>query len=52
MGFAEDFRRNAAHLAAAGLYDPAEEHDSCGVGFVATLDGSRAAKWCSRASMR
>jgi len=39
MGFAEDFRRNAAHLAAAGLYDPAEEHDSCGVGFVATLDG-------------
>src|SRR5712692_2552440 len=39
MSFAEDFRRNAAHLAAAGLYDPAEEHDSCGVGFVATLDG-------------
>ncbi|HEX7967287.1 MAG TPA: glutamate synthase large subunit [Stellaceae bacterium] len=39
MSFAEDFRKNAAHLAAAGLYDPAEEHDSCGVGFVATLDG-------------
>jgi glutamate synthase (NADPH) large chain len=39
MGFTDDFRRNAAHLAAAGLYDPAEEHDACGVGFVATLDG-------------
>ncbi|HJT08530.1 MAG TPA: glutamate synthase large subunit, partial [Stellaceae bacterium] len=24
----------------AGLYDPAEEHDACGVGFVATLDGT------------
>src|SRR6185437_1155288 len=39
MSFAEEFRRNAAHLAAAGLYDPAEEHDACGVGFVAALDG-------------
>jgi len=39
MSFADDFRRNAAHLAAHGLYDPAEEHDACGVGFVATLDG-------------
>ncbi|HWG80178.1 MAG TPA: glutamate synthase large subunit, partial [Stellaceae bacterium] len=38
--FAEDFRRNAAHLATAGLYDPGEEHDACGVGFVATLDGT------------
>ncbi len=39
MSFTEDFRRNAARLEAAGLYDPAEEHDACGVGFVATLDG-------------
>ncbi len=39
MSFVVDFRRNAAHLAAAGLYDPAEEHDACGVGFVAALDG-------------
>jgi glutamate synthase (NADPH) large chain len=39
MGFAEQYRANAAHLAAAGLYDPAEEHDACGVGFVAALDG-------------
>ena len=37
--FAESFRANAAHLEAAGLYDPAEEHDACGVGFVAAIDG-------------
>jgi glutamate synthase (NADPH) large chain len=37
--WADDYRRNAAHLEAAGLYDPAEEHDACGVGFVASLDG-------------
>ncbi|MDB5409391.1 MAG: glutamate synthase [Rhodospirillales bacterium] len=39
MGFAEQFRANAAHLAAEGMYDPAEEHDACGVGFVAAIDG-------------
>ena len=39
MSFADDFRANAAHLAAHGLYDPAEEHDACGVGFVAAIDG-------------
>src|SRR5579883_2060533 len=39
MSFVEDFRKNAAKLQAAGLYDPAEEHDACGVGFVAALDG-------------
>ena len=27
------------HLAAQGLYDPAEEHDACGVGLIAALDG-------------
>ena len=32
-------QREAAYLARHGLYDPAEEHDACGVGFVATLDG-------------
>ena len=37
--FAEAFRANAAHLEATGLYDPAEEHDACGVGFVAAIDG-------------
>src|SRR3989338_7352378 len=24
-----------------GLYDPAFEHDSCGVGFVASIDGTK-----------
>src|SRR5579885_1441481 len=38
--FASAYRRNAAHLAAAGLYDPREEHDACGVGLVASLDGA------------
>ncbi len=28
-----------ARPTAQGLYDPAYEHDACGVGFVATLDG-------------
>src|SRR5579872_5794770 len=37
--FADAFRANAAHLEANGLYDPAEEHDACGVGFVAAIDG-------------
>jgi glutamate synthase domain-containing protein 2/glutamate synthase domain-containing protein 1/glutamate synthase domain-containing protein 3 len=27
--------------AAQGLYDPAHEHDACGVGFVAQIDGTR-----------
>jgi glutamate synthase (NADPH/NADH) large chain len=35
----DTFRANAAHLEATGLYDPAEEHDACGVGFVAAIDG-------------
>src|SRR5262249_61499186 len=37
--FAEAFRANAAHLESTGLYDPAEEHDACGVGFIAAIDG-------------
>jgi glutamate synthase (NADPH/NADH) large chain len=24
-----------------GLYDPAEEHDNCGIGFVASIKGIR-----------
>src|SRR5260370_6842954 len=39
MKFIDDYRANAAHLAAEGLYDAAEEHDACGVGFVAAIDG-------------
>jgi len=29
------------HPAAQGLYDPAREHDACGVGFVANIKGAR-----------
>src|SRR6266571_1465846 len=32
-----------------GLYDPAFEHDSCGVAFVARLDGSRSHETIVRA---
>src|SRR5712671_4793108 len=39
MSFVDEYRVNAAYLAAEGLYDPAEEHDACGVGFVAAIDG-------------
>ena len=34
------WRRNAAHLSEKGLYDPADEHDACGVGLIASLDGT------------
>ncbi|MEX0697818.1 MAG: hypothetical protein WD099_09755, partial [Dongiaceae bacterium] len=37
--FIAAWRRNAAHLGRHGLYDPADEHDSCGVGLVAAIDG-------------
>ncbi|HLI10903.1 MAG TPA: glutamate synthase large subunit [Alphaproteobacteria bacterium] len=37
--FIEDYRRNAAHLEGHGLYDPRDEHDACGVGLVAAIDG-------------
>ncbi len=37
--FVDEYLRNAAHLARHGMYDPAEEHDSCGVGLVAAIDG-------------
>ena len=33
------WQKNAAHLEAEGLYDPADEHASCGVGLVAAIDG-------------
>ncbi len=38
--FCQQWVRNAEHLAREGLYDPAYEHDSCGVGFVAAIDGA------------
>ena len=31
----------AVRNAPASLYDPSEEHDSCGVGFVASVKGER-----------
>jgi glutamate synthase (NADPH/NADH) large chain len=37
--FVREWQKNAAHLAAHGLYDPAEEHDACGVGLIAAIDG-------------
>src|SRR3546814_808745 len=38
--FVAAWKRNAAKLSSHGLYDPAEEHDACGVGLVASLDGT------------
>jgi glutamate synthase (NADPH/NADH) large chain len=37
--FVEHWRRESERLARDGLYDPREEHDACGVGFVAAVDG-------------
>ncbi|MHB1217696.1 MAG: glutamate synthase large subunit [Alphaproteobacteria bacterium] len=37
--FIAEWRENADHLAEHGLYDPAEERDSCGVGLVVAVDG-------------
>jgi len=34
-----DWRANAELLRAAHAYDPAQEHDACGVGLVAAIDG-------------
>jgi glutamate synthase (NADPH/NADH) large chain len=36
--FVESWRRNAARLAQAGAYDPAHEHDACGVGMIVSID--------------
>jgi len=38
--FVEAWRRNASHLEANHAYDPRHEHESCGVGFVASIDGT------------
>ncbi len=35
----QDWNRRAQFLADNGAYDPADEHDSCGVGFIAAIDG-------------
>jgi len=36
----EDWNRRADELAHKGMYDPASEHDACGVGFIAAIDGT------------
>ncbi|HUT48770.1 MAG TPA: glutamate synthase large subunit [Alphaproteobacteria bacterium] len=36
----ERWQAQAARLAAEGLYDPANEHDNCGVGMVVSIDGT------------
>ena len=35
------WRENAERLHREGLYDPADEHDACGVGMVVSIDGKR-----------
>ncbi|MBT4890846.1 MAG: glutamate synthase large subunit, partial [Rhodospirillales bacterium] len=37
--FIRQWQENAEHLSANGLYNPADEHDACGVGMIATIDG-------------
>ena len=37
--FVAEYRKNAETLARDGLYDPSQEHDACGVGLVAAIDG-------------
>jgi len=37
--FVEHWQRESVRLAAHGLYDPAHEHDACGVGMVVAIDG-------------
>ena len=32
----------------AGVWSPDQEHDACGVGFVASVDGSDAGQWSMR----
>ncbi len=37
--FVAEYRANVERLTTANAYDPADEHDACGVGFIAALDG-------------
>lgn len=37
--------------AAQGLYDPANEHEACGVGFIVAIDGKRSHKVCATISL-
>ncbi|MFN8760021.1 MAG: glutamate synthase large subunit [Tagaea sp.] len=37
--FAREFEANRAKLIAGNAYDPADEHDNCGVGLIVAIDG-------------
>ena len=37
--FVENWRKRAVQLARSGLYDPAHEHEACGIGLIAAIDG-------------
>ncbi len=37
--FIAQWQATAEHLKHTGLYDPADEHDACGVGMIVTIDG-------------
>jgi glutamate synthase (NADPH/NADH) large chain len=37
--FVARWQADARHLAECGLYDPADEHDACGVGCIVAIDG-------------
>ncbi len=37
--FASNYPAEARRLAQNGLYDPADEHDACGVGMIVAIDG-------------
>ena len=37
--FIETYQEEVSRLAEKGLYDPSQEHDSCGVGLITTLNG-------------
>lgn len=38
--FVKSWQKSAKHLEQYGMYDPADEHSSCGVGMVANIDGT------------
>ena len=41
LGAVQRSHRSQYFPPAAGLYDPAQEHDACGIGFVANMHGAK-----------
>ncbi|MBL8654066.1 MAG: hypothetical protein JNJ97_07685, partial [Alphaproteobacteria bacterium] len=39
LRFAQEYEANRAKLIEGNAYDPAEEHDNCGVGMIVAIDG-------------